>query len=278
MIVCANCGKSNEPDALYCTQCGNALFGNQPVTKVQPSEVPVETSDFDKNDLVPPRSLTDLFPSDFAQTAPPIPREKTPLPELPGKGETKPESMFPPPLKTDTFATLHMDASQIKDIFCDVCKTELRTPEDKFCWNCGAAQGKAIEKCRSCKTILMPDAKFCYHCGTPVLTIPQVTLHMANNDLTFKIPPRAEVFTIGRNVPQQNNFVDLDLGPYGQRRVSRQHARFILRDNQWYLEDLNSKAGTRIFNDRLAPFTPMPIENETIIYFAELKFKVAISV
>lgn len=270
--VCANCGKVNDITASFCTQCGKPLSVNQPV-KLE------DTTSLENK--IEEKGLTDLFKSEVMDgppepVAPPAPSSPELNPD-PGKGETKPESMFPPPLKTDTFATMHMDASAIKDVFCEICKTELHTSTDKYCFNCGAPQHQLLEKCRNCKTPLIPEAKFCHNCGLAVVAIPQITLHMASNDLTFKIPPRAEVFTIGRNVPQQNNFVDLDLGPYGQRRVSRQHARFVLRDNQWLLEDLNSKAGTRIFNDRLTPFMPMPIENDMIIYFAELKFKVTMT-
>ncbi len=267
MNRCAHCGKVNEPGALYCAQCGKALFGSQPVTQTPDGDAMEDTAGMDKNVLEgkPDKSLSDLFKNEFSQ------------PPASAQRETKPEPLQPPSFRTDTFATVNMDAASIRDIFCEVCKAELHSQDDKYCHNCGAPQKQNLEKCRSCRTPLIPEAHFCFHCGAPVVAVPQVTLHMANNDLVFKIPPRAEVFTVGRNVPQQNNFVDLDLGPYGQRRVSRQHARFVLKENQWYLEDLNSKADTRVFNDRLTPFEPRPIEDNTIIFFAELKFRIEMS-
>ncbi|MCL4875960.1 MAG: zinc-ribbon domain-containing protein [Anaerolineae bacterium] len=272
MSRCANCGKENDPGALYCGQCGKSLSDNQPITRTPENELLDEdTAGMEKSDLVNEKSLSDLFKNDFANPSPPV----APLSAV--KGETKPEPLQPPSFKTDSFATLNVVASSIPEVFCEVCKSELHSKDDKFCSNCGAPQQQNLEKCRSCKTPLIPGAQFCHYCGAPVVAVPQVSLHMANNDLVFKIPPRAEVFTIGRNVPQQNNFVDLDLGPYGQRRVSRQHARFVLKENKWYLEDLNSKAGTRIFNDRLAPFEPKPVEDNMIVFFAELKFKISMN-
>jgi pSer/pThr/pTyr-binding forkhead associated (FHA) protein len=84
-------------------------------------------------------------------------------------------------------------------------------------------------------------------------------------------------YTVGRTVPQQNNFVDVDLGPMGQRKVSRQHARFYLRNNQWFLEDMNSKGGTYVYNNRLNPRQPEPLEDGMVIYFADIKFRLEVA-
>lgn len=176
----------------------------------------------------------------------------------------------------DFAQTLITEARALDADYCPFCSVE-RRKGDKFCYACAAPLlASLLDFCRGCKYPLVPEAYFCYHCGLRVEVVPQLRLNMADGDVHFAIQATKETYIVGRNVPEQSNYVDIDLGPYGHRKVSRKHARFSLREDGWYLEDLGSKAGTRIFNHRLQPFDPVPLEPSMVIYFADLKFKLEI--
>jgi pSer/pThr/pTyr-binding forkhead associated (FHA) protein len=120
----------------------------------------------------------------------------------------------------------------------------------------------------------MPNAKYCSHCGRSVEPVPGLVLRMSSNNIPYHINPEKQIYTVGRAVPQQNNYVDIDLGPFGQRKISRQHARITLQEGDWHVEDMNSKGGTRVYNTRLQPFTPTRLQDGMVVYFADVKFTV----
>lgn len=177
----------------------------------------------------------------------------------------------------DTNATLGIPGYQSADYYCPICKAELHSQTDNYCHNCGTMLSDVIERCRSCETPLVPLANYCFECGTKVIPVPDVVIQLLDQGTQYNIPKGLAEYTVGRTVPQQNNFVDLDLGPLGHRKVSRQHARFILRNNQWYLEDMDSKAGTRVYNHRLQPFVPTLVEDKMVVYFADIKVKIELN-
>jgi hypothetical protein len=158
---------------------------------------------------------------------------------------------------------------------CPFCNAERRPSNDLFCYHCGnPLRIESIPFCGNCRSPIVPHAKYCLHCGQSVEPVVGLVLRMATNNIPYHIKPEKQVYTVGRAVPQQNNYVDIDLGPFGQRKISRQHARIILKETEWYVEDMNSKGGTRVFNTPLQPFTPTRIENGMVIYFADVKFTV----
>lgn len=170
---------------------------------------------------------------------------------------------------------LTMDfAPAIQDAYCPHCNTELYARDQNFCQNCGTQLQENLARCRNCNTRLVPEAEFCFHCGAKVEDVPHLKLVLSDLDREYHVPDNTNSFIVGRTVPQQGIYVDLDLSDVGQRRISRQHARFTLRENQWYVEDMNSRAGTRVYNRRLEPFKPQPVEDSMVLYFADLKFKV----
>jgi hypothetical protein len=177
------------------------------------------------------------------------------------------------PVKPDENATLFTEMPKIQDRFCPTCRAEV-DDEHRYCWKCGhLLQKEMLEFCRSCKMILIPDAKYCHNCGAQVTPIPTLVIRLVGDDTEITMTGSQKEYQVGRTVPQQNHFVDIDLGPMGQRKVSRHHARFFLQDNQWYLEDLNSKAGTHIYDKRLIPNQPILVKDGMVIYFADVKFE-----
>jgi pSer/pThr/pTyr-binding forkhead associated (FHA) protein len=63
---------------------------------------------------------------------------------------------------------------------------------------------------------------------------------------------------LGRSIPQQGFYPDLDLTPYGARSkgISRAHARLHLQDDYLYITDLCSDNGTFVAGERLVPDIP----------------------
>jgi|GEM_PF-3431487 len=162
-------------------------------------------------------------------------------------------------------------------LHCPYCNEHI-TSDFIFCSNCGALlRQNNIVPCRHCQTPTIPDASYCYHCGNTLSTAPLLTLKIPNRDTEFKLDGSKSTYVVGRTVPQQNNFADIDLGQYGLRKISRQHARITLQDDKWFVEDLNSKAGTRIFNRTLPSNTSIELENDMVIYFADIQLMVEIS-
>jgi len=83
-------------------------------------------------------------------------------------------------------------------------------------------------------------------------------------------------YSVGRTVPEQNHFVDIDLGQVGQRKISRNHAILSYSNGEWYVED-TSQAGTYIHFARLEPRTKTLLEDGVQLKFADVAFRVKIS-
>ncbi len=173
--------------------------------------------------------------------------------------------------------TLITDQPFIDPDFCPHCSAS-RRPDEPYCYNCGQPLGhQDIRFCRYCNTPTVPGANYCYYCGRSTAPVPEMRLHYPDNNQTFEIIGTKDVHTVGRAVAEQNHYVDIDLGTLGQRRISRHHARFFLKDDEWFLEDLGSKGGTRVYNNRLQPNIPIRMEQGMVVYFADLKFTVDLS-
>jgi hypothetical protein len=212
--------------------------------------------------IVNPYAPRDLEPTEVDDS------QMAPVPS--GGGQP---TMAHAPAKSDENATLFTEMSKVKDQFCPSCRAEV-SEGHRYCWKCGhLLQKDMLEFCRSCKMILIPDAKYCHNCGVQVTPIPTLVIRSVGGDMEITLGGNQKEYQVGRTVPQQNHFVDIDLGPLGQRKVSRHHARFFLQDNQWYLEDLNSKAGTHVYDTRLQPNHPILVEDGMVIYFADVKFE-----
>jgi len=96
-------------------------------------------------------------------------------------------------------------------------------------------------------------------------------LFIATSGVALAIPLFDEVL-IGRMDPMQMEPPDLDLQPYGggSSGVSRHHARFLRRDEGWYLEDLQSTNGTYVNEVRLLPHRPVRLHSGDLVRFAQL--------
>jgi hypothetical protein len=180
-----------------------------------------------------------------------------------------------PALALDNNATLS-GAFWVDEQHCPYCQSA-RHPEGKYCYECGRPfPSHAVEVCRFCQAPVLPEARFCYHCGKSVLAGPQLVLTLLDSEEQIVLLGDKSHYVLGREVPEQNNFVEIDLGRVAHRKISRRHARFSLQEGHWFLEDLNSKGGTRIDNYRLYPNQPARLESGMVVYFAETKCKIEI--
>lgn len=96
-------------------------------------------------------------------------------------------------------------------------------------------------------------------------------LFIATSGIALSIPYMDEVL-IGRRDPLLPQPPNVDLEPYGggSAGVSRHHARFLRRDQGWFLEDLQSTNGTYVNEVRLLPHHPVQIRSGDLIRFAQL--------
>jgi pSer/pThr/pTyr-binding forkhead associated (FHA) protein len=73
--------------------------------------------------------------------------------------------------------------------------------------------------------------------------------------------------TVGRSDALSGMAPDLDLEPYvGELAgLSRRHARLTLRNDQCWIEDLNSVNWTYLNNQRLSPDKPAPLKDGDLL-------------
>lgn len=94
-----------------------------------------------------------------------------------------------------------------------------------------------------------------------------------------EFPISRDEATIGRWDADNGIFPDVDLDTFDQEaKVSRRHARVILRDGKYLLEDLGSTNGTFINRGRrLLPGTPQPLADgdEIIVGKTFLRFRIS---
>jgi len=99
-------------------------------------------------------------------------------------------------------------------------------------------------------------------------------VHIASNQ-TFMIL-KSESIT-GRSDPQKGIFPDIDLAVMDtQHTVSRRHARVLIRDNRYFIEDLEAFNKTRLNGVALAPFQEQELREGDIIRLGnvEVRFEI----
>ena len=151
-------------------------------------------------------------------------------------------------------------------------------------------------KCPFCNSVYPENTLFCEECGsylapgngqaTDPLTTPigdgteqkqkprgpLKTLVLSIEDGgRIELPFSKEVI-IGRLDAGRAIFPDVDLGSEQgmDKGVSRRHARLSLREDQVFIEDLNSLNGTFLNSTRLVPELPYPVEDGAEIQLGKL--------
>jgi serine/threonine protein kinase len=90
------------------------------------------------------------------------------------------------------------------------------------------------------------------------------------------VPSRRSELTIGRAF--KNVAPDIDLGPYGGSKagVSRQHSRLLLKDRQWFVEDLGSTNGTFVNGIKIAANQPVSFKDGDLIRCGQIELELKV--
>lgn len=163
-----------------------------------------------------------------------------------------------------------------RSLACGVCGT-LAEAGARFCIHCGHPFPQPIGlRCPTCHSVNLLGEAFCEVCGAPL----PVTPYLVITDTGLRLPVFAGVspageapsVVIGRADALTGVFPDVDLLPYGADAagLSRQHVRLSIKDDQYWLEDLNSVNLTYLNDQRLTPDRPVQLKDGDLIRLARL--------
>lgn len=122
-----------------------------------------------------------------------------------------------------------------------------------FCDECGEQLGAGAPTAPAdASAVTMP----------PVAPAGAAKLVVESDHTTFDLAGKTEV-VIGREDPVSNIYPDIDLTPHGGEDggVSRLHAKLLISDGQYLIEDQNSTNFTFVNKQKLAPKTPTAIKD-----------------
>lgn len=77
------------------------------------------------------------------------------------------------------------------------------------------------------------------------------------------LAPNQDSYVIGREDPASSSYPDIDLVPFGGEEggVSRRHAQITRRDDQYFIEDLNSVNYTFVNKRKIAVGVAQPLRD-----------------
>jgi len=154
---------------------------------------------------------------------------------------------------------------------CGVCGTPAEAGA-RYCIHCGHPFPNPIGlRCPACHSVNLLGEAFCEVCGAPLPVTPYLVVTGTGLRLPV-LPGEASSAIIGRADALTGVFPDVDLLPYGADAagLSRQHARLSIKDDQYWLEDLNSVNLTYLNDQRLTPDRPVRLKDGDLIRLARL--------
>lgn len=241
MLKCPTCGSEQPDTGVFCDQCGAALQAGAPQA---------------------PRS--DLSAVDAPATADPPVCLKCGRPRVPGAafchicGAPFPEPEAPPtarpapqPSGPGYAPTTYISESASPP-------AQGPSPASQ------AADSPTAEGLES-DTRDLPELDF-------ASSIPG-SLLVCDTNTTICFPSGTLDLVIGRQSQFSSVQPDIDLAGQGgaEKGVSRQHARIFCRDDQVYIQDLESSNGTYVNQERLKPRVSCPLHNGDTIWLGHLK-------
>lgn len=165
--------------------------------------------------------------------------------------------------------------------FCDECGEPLAAAPSMVSAGAPSSAGAGSVTCPTCGTVNRAGEAFCTNCGVSLTAAPAgapapaampqapSAATAANPRLTidpgaasFDLAGKSEVL-IGREDPVSNVYPDVDLTPHGGEEggVSRMHAKLLINNGQYFIEDQNSTNYTYVNKQRLQPKVPTPIKD-----------------
>lgn len=132
-------------------------------------------------------------------------------------------------------------------------------PEDQFCDQCGAALPTASGFPQSPQR--PAEANDALSVG--VVAPPGPRLIIQPNGTLVGLAPNQDSYVIGREDPASSSYPDIDLVPFGGEEggVSRRHAQITRRDDQYFIEDLNSVNYTFVNKRKIAVGVAQPLRD-----------------
>lgn len=136
--------------------------------------------------------------------------------------------------------------------------------------------------CYNCARELNPGDTFCAWCGqkqpsiSPAQRVTAKFIVMGTTEMDAQFPLNTQGESlIGRLDPNRGIHPEVDLSRYDPAaRVSRRHARIIVQNDQYLIEDLNSSNGTFVNGQvRLAPKQPHPLASGDEVRLGETRLK-----
>ncbi|MBI5566417.1 MAG: FHA domain-containing protein [Chloroflexi bacterium] len=156
---------------------------------------------------------------------------------------------------------------------CGVCGT-LAEIGARYCIHCGhpfPPVGPIGLRCPACHSINLLGEPFCEVCGSPLPVTPYLVITETGLRLPIFSGEQASL-VVGRADALTGVFPEIDLSPYGADAagLSRHHARLTRKDDQYWLEDLNSVNLTYLNDQRLTPDRPVRLKDGDLIRLARL--------
>jgi hypothetical protein len=160
-----------------------------------------------------------------------------------------------------------------------VCGT-LAEAGARFCIHCGhpfPPVGPIGPRCPACHSINLPGEAFCEVCGAPLPVAPYLVITETGLRLPVFVGASENTgaqasLVVGRADALSGVFPEIDLSPYGAEAagLSRHHARLTRKDDQYWIEDLNSVNLTYLNDQRLTPDRPVRLKDGDLIRLARL--------
>jgi uncharacterized Zn finger protein (UPF0148 family) len=240
------------PGEAFCANCGASLLqapiAPEPVAEAAPPPGPEpigpSTPHPAPSDGAAPGSEPPAPPLDVSAPPPEVGAEAIIVPPPPVAEPEPPAAAVQPPVPA---------------VKCPVCGTPA-DPDDTFCSTCGAALKQVSTGAPAPAPAPAPAQPVSSVAPSAAAGRPRLVVDTSGAEIP--LPPGSELL-IGREDPVSGIFPDVDMTPHGGEEggVSRRHARLLVSNGQYAIEDLDSTNYTFVNRQKIAPHTRQPLRD-----------------